>query len=149
MKRELFVLFAAVTLFSCVCTNIPVTPVCTEPGTIGLDRVPNPTQGFEVSFQYYLPLCYEKEKNTHFPVIYLITMPFESRLDPHGHLPMSLADRLMRENQIPPVIIIIPNDTIGQGYHTALAIDLIPYVDKEYKTFPARRYRSVGGISHR
>ncbi len=124
------------------------TSTCEEPGTIQSDRVPHPTQGFDISFQAYLPPCYADLTNTHFPVIYLLTMPFESRLDADGNAPMSLTDRLIQAGKMPPTIIIIPKDTVAQGYHAALAIDLIPYVDEKYNTLRDRHYRGVGGISH-
>jgi enterochelin esterase-like enzyme len=121
---------------------------CEEPGTIGSDSVTDPTQGFDISFQYYLPPCYEQQTNARFPVIYLMTMPFESHLDPNQNYPMSLADRLIHAEKMPPVIIIIPKDTVAQGYHAALAIDLISYVDESYNIIRDPRYRGVGGISH-
>jgi len=121
---------------------------CTESGTIGADRVPHPTQGFEISFDYYLPPCYGDINNSRFPVIYLITMPSEQQLGEDAKTPMSLADRLIRDRKMAPTVLIIPNDTVGYGYHAALALDLIPYVDEKFKTLKDRRYRGVGGISH-
>jgi enterochelin esterase-like enzyme len=81
-------------------------------------------------------------------VIYLITMPAEQRLDQTAMTPMSLADRLIRNRRMAPVILIIPDDTIGYGYHLALAIDLIPYVDAKFNTLTDKKYRGVGGVSH-
>jgi enterochelin esterase-like enzyme len=121
---------------------------CEQPGTILSDRVRDLTQGFDVSFQVYLPPCYDDLKDVHFPVIYLITMPYEPQLDEDADTPQSLADRLIRAGKLPPVIIVVPEDTVAQGYHAALAIDLIPYVDEKYNTMRDRYYRGVGGISH-
>ena len=124
------------------------TATCQEAGTIGSDNVPHPIQGFDISFQYYLPPCYDNGTNTHFPVIYLITMPFESRLDSHENTPMSLTERLIHADKMSPTIVIIPKDTVAEGYHRALAIDLVSYVDEKFHTIRDRRYRGVGGISH-
>jgi enterochelin esterase-like enzyme len=121
---------------------------CEKPGTIQSDRVPDPTQGFDISFQAYLPPCYEELENIHFPVIYLITMPLELQLDTKDNAPMSLAERLIHTGKMPPVLIVVPEDTAAQGYHAALAIDLIPYVDENYNTLRNRHYRGVGGVSH-
>jgi Enterochelin esterase and related enzymes len=38
--------------------------------------------------------------------------------------------------------------TVAQGYHRALAIDLVSDVDEKFRTIKDRRYRGVGGISH-
>ena len=124
------------------------TSTCEEAGTIGRDSVPDPTQGFDISFQYYLPPCYDKQTNAHFPVIYLITMPFESRLETDDNAPMSLTERLIHAGKMPPAIVIIPKDTVAQGYHRALAIDLVSYVDEKFHTAKDRHFRGVGGISH-
>lgn len=124
------------------------TSTCQQPGTIQSDRVPSPTQGFDISFQAYLPPCYADLENIRFPVIYLIAMPYEPRLDAAAETPMSLAERLIRAGKMPPALIIVPEDTVGQGYHAALAIDLVPYVDEKYNTLPGRQFRGVGGISH-
>jgi enterochelin esterase family protein len=121
---------------------------CSEPGTIGRDRVTDLTQGFDISFQYYLPPCYDETDRIRYPVIYLISMPYEARLDEAANTPMSLADRLIRDRRLGPVILIVPDDTVGYGYHAALALDLVPYVDSQFHTLPERRFRGTGGISH-
>jgi enterochelin esterase-like enzyme len=134
------------------CAPDPGPPVlaadCQERGTLGADRVPNPTQGFPISFRYYLPPCYAVAGATRYPVIYLISMPYEARLDEASDAPMSLADRLIREGELGPAILIVPDDTVAYGYHAALARDLIPYVDSSLNTLADRRFRSVGGVSH-
>jgi enterochelin esterase-like enzyme len=124
------------------------TNTCEQPGTIHSERVPDPTQGFDISFQVYLPPCYDELKDIYFPVIYLLTMPYEPRLAESADTPMSLADRLIRAGKMPPAILVIPEDTVAQGYHAALAVDLIPYVDQKYSTLQDRNFRGVGGISH-
>ena len=83
-----------------------------------------------------------------FPVIYLITVPFERQLGAAENTPMSLADRLIRTGKMPPAILVVPDATVAFGYNAALAIDLVPYVDDEFNTLPGREHRGVGGISH-
>lgn len=128
--------------------SLPVTPACSQPGTLGGESLPVTTQGFEVSFRYYLPPCYAEQTATRFPVLYLLAVPFEGRLSLTEQTPMSLAERLIRDGKLPPVIIIVPEATIGAGYHAALALDLVPYVDSRFRTLAAPRARGVGGISH-
>jgi enterochelin esterase-like enzyme len=136
-------------LAACIGDRLELTvSTCEEPGTIQSDRVSDPTQGFDISFKIYLPPCYDKLESVYFPVIYLITMPFESELHTDDNTPMSLAERLIRAGKMPPAIIVVPEDTVAQGYHAALAIDLVPYVDEKYRALRDRQYRGVGGISH-
>ena len=123
-------------------------PVCNRQCTIGSDRLPAPTQGFDIYFRYYLPPCYDTQPDARFPVLYLILMPFERQLEPLSQVPMSLAERLIHACQLPPAIIVVPVDTAAYGYHAALARDLIQYVDAKFRTLADRRHRGVGGISH-
>ena len=81
-------------------------------------------------------------------VLYLIAAGFETQLSPTNNDPMALTDRLIHAGKMPPTIIIAPEETVAQGYHASLAIDLIPYVDEKYRTLPDRQYRGVGGVSH-
>jgi enterochelin esterase-like enzyme len=148
-----FILTICIFIFTSCTPRPPVQPaetdpICTKPGTIGGDKVSHPTQGFNIYFQYYLPPCYAALKNSHFPVIYLLTVPFEARLDEQDNTPMSLADRLIRSGKMPPAILIVPDDTVGFGYQTAIVRDLVPYVDGKFRTVPEWLYRGVGGISH-
>lgn len=154
MKAKNILIFVLCIFIFSSCTiplplrSLPNKSVCTAPGTIARGKVPNPTHGFNVAFQYYLPPCYESLKTSRFPVIYLVTVPFEYRLDVTANSPMSLADRLIRAGKMPPAILIVPDDTVGFGYHISLAQDLVPYVDGKFRTIPERSSRGVGGISH-
>jgi len=145
-------LLALLLFFSACQAPLPAAtagpPGCFEPGMLGGDQVPALTQGFEISFRYYLPPCYNTENARRYPVIYLLAVPFESRLSDIDQTPISLAERLIRSGQLPPVIIVVPEATIGFGYHAALARDLIPYIDATFRTLADPRQRGVGGISH-
>lgn len=131
-------------------TITPTSPpfTCAEKGTIGSDRVPRPTQGFKISFEYYLPPCYESRPQTLFPVLYLVSLSYEGSLSETDNTPMSLAERLIHSGEMPPVIIVTPGQLVGYGSDAALARDLVPYVDGKFRTIPDRQHRSVGGISH-
>jgi enterochelin esterase-like enzyme len=122
--------------------------ICPGVGTIGGDKVIVPNRGFNIHFQYYLPPCHAIGKKSRFPVIYLITVPFESRLDDQANTPMSLTDRLIHAGKMPPVIIIVPDDRIDFGYQASLAQGLVPYVESKFNIIPDRKYLCVGGISH-
>lgn len=61
---------------------------------------------------------------------------------------MSLADRLIHAEKMPLAIIVVPEDTAAEGYHEALALDLVSYVDDKFRTVHDREYRGVEGISH-
>ncbi len=131
-------------------TSTISAPACTEKGTLGNDDVPNPTEGFPISFQYYLPPCYESQTHQFFPVLYLIISPTpnERELSATDNTPASLTERLIRSGKMPPVILVFPSLPVGYGSDAALTKDLVPYVDGKFRTQPYREYRGVGGISH-
>jgi enterochelin esterase-like enzyme len=129
-------------------TPTQTPPACTEDGTIDQDVVPHPTQGYKISFEYYLPPCYQAQPDKSYPVLYLITLSFESRFDDQMNSPISLTNRLIRSGKLPPVIVIVPTDLIGMGTDSAYALDLVPYVDSRFRTLRDRQFRGVGGISH-
>lgn len=125
------------------------TPVCPEAGTIGGEHVPNPTHGFKsIYFDYYLPPCYDSLKNQRFPVLYLMTLTNESALSPTDNTPISLTERLIHSGKMPPVIVIVPGQLIGYGSDTALTKDLVPYVDRRFRTIQDPQHRATGGISN-
>jgi enterochelin esterase-like enzyme len=121
---------------------------CAEKGTIGSDHVPNPTQGFSIGFEYYLPPCYENRAQVSFPVFYLLTLSHEGSLSETDNTPFSLAERLIHSGKMPPVIIIVPGQLIGYGSDAALTKDLVPYVDGKFRTIRDRQHRATGGISN-
>lgn len=125
------------------------TPLnCAQPGVIGADHVHNPTQGFSIYFDYYLPPCYDSLPQRSYPTLYLLTLSSETRLSATDNTPMSLAERLIRSRKLPPLIIIVPGPLIGYGSDAALAKDLLPYVDSKFHTQRNREQRGVGGISN-
>ena len=166
MKKNICLFLFAIGLCACatpahsVITPSPITsvqptltptmsaPTCAEKGVIGSDHVPNPTQGFSIHFDYYLPPCYADLPQASFPVLYLITLSSETKLSETDNTPMSLADRLIHSGKMPPVIIIVPGQLIGYGSDAALTKDLVPYVDGKFRTIPDRQQRGTGGISN-
>jgi enterochelin esterase-like enzyme len=161
MKKTAFIIIClfACLLFACA-PDVPPTatplppPVptldCAEKGTIGNAHVPNPTHGFDsVSFSYYLPPCYDSQKGKTYPVMYLMmALISESALSETENTPMSLAERLIHAGKLPPVIIIVPGQLLGYGSDTALTKDLVPYVDRTFRTIPNREHRVTTGISN-
>ena len=101
----------------------------------------------------YLPPCYEEDAPRRYPALYLI----------HGQIYTDdqwirlgipeLADRLIASGEIPPLIIIFPYDKVSwqepdkDGFGSALAEALVPYIDSHYRTRPEKAFRAIGGIS--
>jgi endo-1,4-beta-xylanase len=111
----------------------------------------------DVSYLVYLPPDYEKNSETHYPVLY--------ELHASGGMPSREAraitprfDRAMRSGKIPPMIIVYPNglrgatmysDTKNGEYPVESVIikDLIPHIDATYRTIVSRAGRALDGFS--
>jgi enterochelin esterase-like enzyme len=132
-------------------TFTPAPPAClAQPGAIEQKAISytNPPQEFLV----YLPPCYSEQTDTRYPVLYLL----------HGQTYMQdqwvrlgappVADQLIRSGESVPFIMVFPDDRYwnarpGAGFGIRLILDILPYMDANYRTIPERGYRSLGGLS--
>jgi enterochelin esterase family protein len=135
---------------------VPATPTLTplaclsEPGIVKQEVVPttNPPQEFII----YLPPCYENSVDARFPVLYLLNGQTYNQ-DQWVRLGApTIADRLIHSNEANPFIMVFPDDrywnsAAGPGFGDRFINDLIPYVDKNYRTLADREHRTLGGLS--
>ena len=108
----------------------------------------------EVGFNIYLPPDYNKETRR-YPVLYYLhgLSGDESK---HIHLSAHLA-RAINENKVPPMIMVFVNGGKGTMYsdsvdgkilpETTIIKELIPFVDKNYRTLASARGRAIEGFS--
>jgi enterochelin esterase-like enzyme len=132
-------------------TFTPTPLAClTQPGLLKQDAVPTtkPPQDFII----YLPPCYENDVNARFSVLYLLNGQTYNQ-DQWVRLGAPvIADQLIHSNQALPFIMVFPDDrywnsAAGPGFGNRFINDLIPYVDKNYRTLADRKYRFLGGLS--
>jgi len=105
-----------------------------------------------VKFSIYLPPCYDKLPQMYYPVLYLL---HGQTYDHHQWIRLGLpeeADRLINEQKITPLIIVMPNDPDWRQpdespFGRMLTGELIPYIDQTYATRSERDYRAIGGLS--
>lgn len=139
-------------------TPSPIPPTVTptpltclsQPGEIVQDVIAytNPPQEFLV----YLPPCYSDQTDLRYPVLYLLhgqtyTQDQWVRLGAPR-----IADRLIHAGESQPFIMVFPDDRYwyaqpGAGFGTRLVLDILPHMDKNYRTLPDRAHRSLGGLS--
>jgi enterochelin esterase-like enzyme len=134
------------------------TDGCRLAGQLVRSKWPSEVFGHLQPYAIYLPPCYGDENNqTRYPVIYL----FHGWPMDENHWinlgVVSAAERLIGSGELPPFIIVMPRgDTDGIYNHTsggdnswegAMVNELIPYIDRTYRTLRQRDYRAVGGIS--
>lgn len=100
----------------------------------------------------YLPPCYSRALDAHYPVLYLIHgQNFDEgqwdRLEAD-----ETADRLIAGRQVNPFIIVMPHDAVlrdpqDSPFRRAFVELLIPWVEKNYRTINDRNHRAIGGLS--
>ena len=132
-------------------TATPTPLTClTQPGLVKQDIVSttNPPQEFII----YLPPCYENSVDTRFPVLYLLHGQTYNQ-DQWVRLGAPIiADQLIHSHDAMPFIMVFPDDrywnsAAGPGFGNRFINDLIPYVDKNYRTLQDLEYRALGGLS--
>jgi len=121
-------------------------------GTLRSDSVEG-----EVGYCVYLPPGYDDpaNKDRRYPVVYWL----------HGGRPggetkaiavTPFIDKAMRKEQVPPMIYVFPNGGIVSHYdypklkspgETVFIKELIPHIDKTYRTIAGREGRAVEGFS--
>ncbi len=112
----------------------------------------------------YLPPGYADEPTRRYPTIYQI-QGLTGQLDTWRNRPPfrknfpELADELFASEETPPCIVVWVDcwtslggsqflDSPGTGrYHTYLCEEIVPWVDRRYRTLPAREHRGIAGKS--
>jgi len=112
--------------------------------------------GRDVHFAVYLPPDYAASTRR-YPVVYLLHgyTDDESGWIQFGEVQLA-ADRAIADREIPPMIIVMPdggvtfyiNDAAGRvRYEDMFVKELIPYIDRTYRTRADREFRGVAGLS--
>ena len=94
----------------------------------------------------YLPPCYATS-GERYPVLYLIHgLNFAE--DQWQRLGASeAADRLIAAGEIAPLLIVMPRDRRDSRWDPAFVKDLVPFIDRNYRTLGDREHRAIGGLS--
>lgn len=104
----------------------------------------------------YLPPDYETSERN-YPVVYLLHgySDDETAWLQNGEV-SRIADEGIKNGTIPPMIIVMPDGKINwyinnynktQNYEDYMINELIPYIDKAYRTRPSYKFRALAGLS--
>ncbi len=122
-------------------------PGRTELGSLRTNLLPLPLE-----YRIHLPPCYDEQPERSYPTLYLIhgMNYYHDQWDRLGA--SDQADQLVERGELSPFIIVMPrdrnwNEPSEDHFGEALVKELIPWVDKKYRTIPDRVYRAVGGLS--
>lgn len=106
-----------------------------------------PGQSRPLPFRVYLPPCYDQLQHERYPVLYLLhgLLGTDGQWDELGA--DEWADALIAQGAIPPFLMVMPWERSGIELEAALVEDLLPYIDRTYRTLPDARWRAIGGLS--
>lgn len=118
-----------------------------ENGTIASELLHN-----DLLFQVYLPPCYASSIGAEYPTLYLLHGQGynESQWDELGA--DEIADNLISSDQVAPFIMVMPyeqlnNNNKASPFDKAILEELLPFIERNYRTRQDREARAVGGIS--
>lgn len=127
-------------------------PCSKKVGTIETMQLRTKLQPLPLDFRVYTPPCYGENPDNSYPVLYLIhgQSYTDDQWDRLGA--DETADRLIRNGEIPPFIIVMPRDRYGgqpteDNFGKIVVEELVPWIDSHYQTIPTRKFRAVGGLS--
>lgn len=113
--------------------------------------------GLERHINVYVPAEYEANPKKKYPVLYLVHGwgEDENGWSVQGHL-ANIMDGLIASGKAVPMIVVMPSGDIktnsdvreASGDVTEIyAKNLVPYIDKTFRTYPDREHRAMAGLS--
>lgn len=113
--------------------------------------------GLERHINVYVPAEYEKNPNKKYPVLYLVHGwgEDENGWSVQGQM-ANIMDKLIASGKAVPMIVVMPSGDIktnsdvrtASGNITDIFVkDMIPYVDKTFRTYTDRDHRAMAGLS--
>ena len=113
------------------------------------------SMGHEVGYLIYLPSGYASEPTRRYPVVYNLHGAVGNEL--HGSLAAQILDEGIASKRWPPMLMVFPNGGKNSYYkdsadgktmgETTVIRELIPHIDKTYRTVAARGGRAIEGFS--
>ena len=132
--------------------NEPARPL---PGGVTHHRFHSPSMKIDVGYSIYLPPDYTMDTAARFPVVYWLHGGGGNELTGAPAI-APVADQAIRAGELPPMIIVFINGgpawhyddpATGQLGETAFINELIPLVDRTYRTIADRNHRAIEGMS--
>ncbi len=135
------------------------TPVPAAEPLVGMlrdDKLTSPIIGEDFKYRVYLPPDYQSRTQRRYPVLYMLHGNGGNYTEWSDSFLPEQADRLMAEAEIPPFIIVMPDDgeatywanwSDGPRWGDYLTEDVVSAIDQRYRTLANPRSRAIGGLS--
>lgn len=137
--------------------RVPLGPGRVEEGAFRSSALGQPMQ-----YTIYLPPGYDAAPAARYPAVYLLHGSSGLRSEWIDYGVLAAADRLMRTREIAPLIIVLPQgdqeywvDHVvdasvganGERWGTYTAREVVPEIDRRYRTIARPEGRAIGGLS--
>jgi enterochelin esterase-like enzyme len=118
------------------------------------DGYASPAMKKDVQFNVYLPPSYSKDSTRRFPVVYLLHGINGSNIEWEVRNIDRLLDGLFTKGGLEESIVVFPDgssgwyvDSSAGNYRTMIVNEILPMVDKQYRTKADREHRAMSGVS--
>ncbi len=148
-------MFGSVLFLLAQVTWVNVPPAGSLPRGVTHHTYFSPSMGHDVGYLIYLPPSYASEPARRYPVIYNLHGAGGNEL--HGSLAAQILDEGIVSKRWPPMVMVMPNGGKNSFYkdsadgktmgETTIIRELIPHIDKSYRTVAARAGRAIEGFS--
>jgi enterochelin esterase-like enzyme len=124
-----------------------------QTGAVNIVSVPGKLQKQSTELRIYTPPCYSAAAHIHYSVLYMLHGQTYTDAQWQQLGLTSSADQLITSGKIPPLIIVMPNESASMSeadtskFGDALVQEVIPWVDTHYSTCNVRACRAIGGLS--
>jgi S-formylglutathione hydrolase FrmB len=130
-------------------------PAATDGSRIDYAAMQSAALGRELKFAVQLPPSYDKDTKRKFPVLYFLHGMNGNEGEFENRGVAAAINKLREEGKIGEMIIVAPggknsfylNAKNGEQYEDAIIKDLIPHIEKTYRTAGTRDGRAIQGIS--
>ncbi len=110
--------------------------------------------GRRAEFNVYLPESYTRTSTKRYPVVYMLNGFNGSNIEWEARDIDTVLDKLIRENGLSETIVIFPDggsgwyvDTSAGNYRSMIVNEIVPLVDRTFRTVADRDHRGVSGVS--
>jgi len=131
--------------------------------SLASDALANNTLGLPAAgmFEVYLPPSYESDEERRFPVLYLLHGIGGTSRDwtAQGTTIQHVMDERIAAGSVPEFLVVMPtamttfggsfyvNSPVNGRWEDYLALELVPYIDEQFRTKPDRMARGIAGHS--
>jgi len=130
--------------------NPPINP---QPGVVHKTYL-SQAMGHDVGYSIYLPPDYE-HSSQRYPVVYWLHGL--NNCESTDYFPAKYLTQGIETGELPPMILVYPNGWWCSFYsdssdgqvltETTIITELIPHIDRTYRTIPTREARAIQGMS--